>query len=115
VLKIEIKKIDIEELKELRNKDYEYLIFQGCGGDLDEWITGATEMFKDNGIVKGYFDFKEVYQFEKDDITNLAFDLSSNKIDMSKLALFRLKIRNEFGAVWLSDYIDNYLAEDIVI
>lgn len=32
-------------------------------------------------------------------------------MDLSKLAIFQLKIRNEFSAMWLSDYIDNYLME----
>lgn len=34
---------------------------------------------------------------------------------MGKLAIFRLQLREEFGAMWLSDYIDNYLNCNISI
>ncbi len=86
-------------------------MLQGCGGDYEEWIDGITNMLKDNGIVPDSFSFDEIYLFEKDGVTNIAFALNNKSIDISKLAMFRLRIRNEFGAMWLSDYIDNYLRD----
>lgn len=86
-------------------------MLQGCGGDYDEWIDGITNTLKDNGIVPDSFSFDEIYLFEKDGVTNISFALNNKSIDISKLAMFRLKIRNEFGAMWLSDYIDNYLKD----
>ena len=106
-----IKKINQSEVKKLRNTNCEYLVLQGCGGDYDEWIDGITNTLKDNGIVPDSFSFDEIYLFEKDGVTNIAFALNNKSIDISKLAMFRLKIRNEFGAMWLSDYIDNYLKD----
>ena len=41
----------------------------------------------------------------------MTFALNNKNIDIRKLAMFRLKIRNNFGAMWLSDYIDNYLKD----
>lgn len=72
-------------------------------------------MLKENNIVPDDFNFKEVYAFENNNITNLAFALNNEKINIGKLAIFRLKIRNEFGAMWLSDYIDNGYIKEINI
>lgn len=112
-ISIEIKKISTSELKELRNKKYEYLILQGCGGDLNEWVDGITSMLKEEKIVNDSFSFKEIYSFKNDNITNIAFALNDKNINIKKLAMFRLSIRETFGAMWLSDYIDNgYLVEE---
>lgn len=110
-----MKELSLEEVKDLRNDNYEYLVLQGCGGDLVDWIFGFTDILKDEGIVNDSFSFDKVYFFENGDITNLAFPLDSKDIDMGKLAMFRLKIRNDFGAMWLSDYIDNGYIKDINI
>jgi hypothetical protein len=90
------------------------LILQGCGGDFAEWVDGFTNMLKEEQIVKDDFQFDNVLSFSNDKLTNLAFPLTSD-IDMGKLAIFRLKIRENFGAMWLSDYVYNYLNEDIAI
>lgn len=90
-------------------------MLQGCGGNLDEWITGITEMLKENDIVPKDFNFKEVYYFENNNITNMAFALNDENINIGKLVIFRLKIRNEFGAMWLSDYIDNGYIKEVNI
>lgn len=59
------------------------------------------------------FSFDEVYSFQNGNLTNLAFALNSKDIDMGKLAIIRLKMREAFGAMWLSDYIDNGYIKDI--
>lgn len=110
-----MKNISCSELIELRNNEYEHLIFQGCGGDLNEWVDGITNLLKENDIVPKTFEFKEVYLFEANDLSNMAFPLDSKDIDMGKLAMFRLKIRETFGAMWLSDYIDNGYIKDLNI
>lgn len=110
-----IKQLTTSEVLELRNRNYEFLILQGCGGDLNEWINGFTDMLKEQGIVSKTFSFDEVYSFEVNNLTNMAFALNSKDISMEKLALFRLMIRNDFGAMWLSDYIDNGYIKDINI
>ena len=110
-----MKYISCDELLELRNNDYEYLVFPGCGGDLNEWIYGIIKLLKENEIVPDSFKFKEVYFFENDDLSNLVFPLKSKDIDMNKFAMFRLKIRKYFSSMWLSDYIDNGYIKDINI
>lgn len=110
-----MKNVSCNEILELRNNEYEHLILQGCGGDLNEWVDGITKLLKENDIVPKSFKFKEVYLFENNDLSNMAFPLDSKDIDMEKLAVFRLKIRDTFGAMWLSDYIDNGYIKDINI
>lgn len=106
-----IKELELKEIKELKNNEYDYLILQGCGGNSNEWIDGITDMLKSNDIVPFDFKFNEIYKFKKDDLTNLAFALNDKNINMEKLAIFRLSIRDDFGAMWLSDYVDNYLKD----
>ncbi len=72
-------------------------------------------MLKDENIISKDFSFEKVYCFKNQDLINLAFPLNNKNINMSKLAIFRLKIRYDFGAMWLSDYIDNGYLEDIKI
>ena len=108
-----IKKLSLSEVKELNNKDYDFLVFQGCGGDLKDWEIGVTELLKKNDIVPDGFRFKEIYSFENDGLINLAFALNDTNIDMSKHAIFRLKISGGFGAMWLSDYIGNGYIKNI--
>ena len=113
--KSKIKELSCSEVKELRDRNYEFLILQGCGGELSEWVDGFTKMLKDEGIVKDSFSFDEVYLFQNNNLTNMAFALNNKDLDIGKLAMFRLKIREIFGAMWLSDYIDNGYIKDIGI
>lgn len=115
VEKIDIKEISCSEIKELQKQNYEFLILQGCGGNLNEWVQGFTDMLKEEGIVSDSFSFDEVYSFQNENLTNMAFALNSKDLNMEKLAIFRLKIRDNLGAMWLSDYIDNGYIKDIGI
>ena len=103
---LEIKELTCGEIKGLLDKDYEFLVLQGCGGDLHEWVYGITNMLKEEGIVNDSFAFDEVYTFQNEGLTNMAFALKGKDINFEKLAIFRLKIRETFGAMWLSDYVD---------
>ena len=112
---ISINSISCSEVKELLNNNYEYLVLQGCGGNLKDWVDGITDMLRANKIVPDSFSFNEIYSFEDNNLVNMAFALNSKNIDMGKLAIFRLKIREEVGAMWLSDYIDNGYIKDVNI
>ena len=109
-----IEELTCSEVINLSNKKNEYLILQGCGGDLNEWVEGITNMFKEEGIVNNTFSFSKVYSFQNNNLMNLAFKLDEN-IDIGKLAIFRLRIREPLGAMWLSDYIDNGYIKNIEI
>lgn len=108
-----MEEISCNEVLELRNNDY--LVLQGCGGDLNEWVDGITKLLIENDIIPKSFKFRKVYLFENNNLTNMAFPLDSKDIAIGKLAMFRLKIRESFGAMWLSDYINNGYIKDVNI
>lgn len=101
---MEIKNLNNKELYNI-SKEKEGIVFQGCGGDLEEWIEGITGLFRDNEIIKEDYKFNEIYTFSNNDCTNLLFMLDKN-VNVNKLAIFRLSL-TAFGAKWLSDYVVN--------
>ena len=104
----EIKHIDCYELRNM--KDKEGLIIQGCGGDLNEWTDGINEMLTESGILADETKFTEVYEFQNDGLTCLMFPFDENvKIEIGKLAMWRLQTHEQFGGTWLSDYVPNRL------
>ena len=105
-----MKKISLEELKQLRGS--EGLVLQGCGGDLQEWVDGIHEMLAKEGIFKNGGMFHEVYSFENEGLTCLLFDIEDVDLDIGKLAAWRLSTRENFGSMWLSDYLDNHIGMD---
>ena len=92
-----------------RMGDREGLILQGCGGDLQEWLDGINEMFTENGILKDGTKFENISVFEHEGLTCLLFPFDGAKLDVGKLALWRLQTHATFGGTWLSDYVTNRL------
>ena len=105
-----IKKIAAEDLR--RMKDSEGLILQGCGGELQEWLDGINDMFTESGILLEGTKFKaeNCSAFEHDGLTCLMFPFSEDiKLDVGRLAMWRLQTHGQFGGTWLSDYVPNRL------
>ena len=92
-----------------RMGDREGLILQGCGGELQEWLDGINEMFTENGILKDGTKFENISVFEHEGLTCLLFPFDGVKLDVGKLALWRLQTHATFGGTWLSDYVTNRL------
>lgn len=109
----EIKQITTEDL--LRMDGQEGLILQGCGGDLQEWVDGINSLLTEAGILMEGSKFESVSTFQHKGLTNLLFPFDGVKLDMGKLAMWRLQTHEQFGGTWLSDYVPNqlggYLAE----
>ena len=105
-----VKQITTDELRKM--KGTEGLILQGCGGSLDEWIDGINDLLTGSEILLGGTKFKaeNCCVFENEGLTNLMFPFSEDvKLDMGKLAIWRLQTHGNFGGKWLSDYVDNRL------
>lgn len=105
-----VKKINAKDL--CRMKDKEGLILQGCGGSLDEWVDGINDMLTESEILLNGTKFKaeNCCVFENEGLTNLMFPFSEDvKLDVGKLAMWRLQTHSNFGGKWLSDYVDNRL------
>ena len=103
----EIKTIKADALKDMKGK--EGLILQGCGGKLEEWLDGINEMLTEDGILLDGSKFENALTFEHDSCTNLLFPFDGVKLDVAKLAMWRLKTHEQFGGTWLSDYVPNRL------
>lgn len=105
-----VKSITADELRRMKGR--EGLILQGCGGSLDEWVDGINELLTESGILLDGTKFKSenCCVFENECLTNLMFPFSEDvKLDMGRLAMWRLQTHENFGGKWLSDYVDNRL------
>ena len=99
--------IQASDLRRMSGK--EGLILQGCGGDPQEWIDGINDMLTDDGILLEGTRFQNVSRFQHDGVTNLLFPFEDVKVNVGRLAMWRLKTHKMFGGTWLSDYVDNRL------
>lgn len=103
-----IKKITTDDLRKMQNK--EGLILQGCGGNLQEWQDGINELLANENILLDGSKFENCLSFERNGITCLLFPFEENvKLDIGKLAIWRLRSHSTFGGTWLSDYVPIYL------
>lgn len=103
-----VKTISKDELR--RMEDSEGLILQGCGGSLDEWVDGVNDMLTEDGILQDGTKFRDCSAFEHDGVTCLLFPFKDDvKLDVGKLAMWRLRTHGNFGGTWLSDYVPNRL------
>lgn len=105
-----VKQITSDDLRKMKGK--EGLILQGCGGSLDEWIDGINDLLTKSEILLDGTKFKaeNCCVFENEGLTNLMFPFSEDvKLDIGKLAMWRLQTHENFGGKWLSDYVDNTL------
>lgn len=105
-----VKQITTDDLRKM--KDTEGLILQGCGGSLNEWIDGINDLLTGAEILLNGTKFKaeNCCVFENEGLTNLMFPFSEDvKLDVGKLAMWRLQTHSNFGGKWLSDYVDNRL------
>ena len=102
-----INTITIDDLRHMEGKDG--LILQGCGGDLKEWVDGINEMFTEAGILKDGSKFEGVSTFQYGELTCLLYPFENVKLDIGKLAMWRLQTHEVYGGTWLSDFVPNYL------
>ena len=90
--------------------DQECLILQCCGGDPQEWLDGINEILAQECILKKGAGFEEAYTFRHDVLTCMLFPFKEDmKLDVGKLAVWRLASYSTFGRTWLSDYVPNRL------
>lgn len=103
-----VKTITADELRRMNGS--EGLILQGCGGSLDEWVDGINDMLTEDGILLDGSRFHDCSTFEHEGVTCLLFPFKDDvKVDMGKLAMWRLQTHGNFGGTWLSDFVPNRL------
>ncbi len=106
-----IKHITTDELCRLRNT--EGLILQGCGGEPQEWLDGLNQILTKEGILRDGDTFKDVSVFEHDGHTDILFGMDDVKLDIGRLAMWRLRSHSTFGGTWLSDFLPNKFGIDM--
>ncbi len=102
-----ITQITTDDLRKMSDK--EGLVLQGCGGPLQEWVDGINGLLTDAGILQDGSKFESVSTFQHDGLTCLLFPFEDVKLDMGRLAMWRLQTHDQFGGTWLSDYVPNRL------
>ena len=103
------KQITTDDLRKM--EDREGLVLQGCGGDPQEWVNGINGLLTEAGILLdgSSFQAEKVSVFQHDGLTNMLFPFEDVKLDMGRLAMWRLQTHETFGGTWLSDYVPNRL------
>lgn len=102
-----ITQISTEQLRRMNNS--EGLVIQGCGGDLQEWVDGINEMLSEAEILENGSKFTDCFSFQHDDLTCILFPFEDMKLDVGRLAMWKLQTHETFGGTWLTDYVDNKL------
>jgi hypothetical protein len=102
-----VKQITTDDLRHMEDK--EGLILQGCGGDPQEWVDGINGLLTDTGILLDGSKFENVSSFQHDGVTCLLFPFEGAKLDVGRLAMWRIQTHEQFGGTWLSDYVPNRL------
>ena len=104
-----VKQITTDDLRKMDGQ--EGLVLQGCGGDPQEWVDGVNELFIEAGILLDGSTFRteNVSVFQHDRLTNMLFPFENVKLDMGRLAVWRIQTHEIFGGTWLSDYVPNRL------
>ena len=103
------KQITTDDLRRMDGQ--EGLVLQGCGGDPREWVDGINGLLTEAGILLDGSTFRaeNVSVFQHDGLTNMLFPFEAVKLNMGKLAMWRLQTHETFGGTWLSDYVPNRL------
>lgn len=100
-----IRNISVDQLRKM--EDQEGLVLQGCGGSLQEWQVGINQILTEEGILQGGTSFEDISVFQHEGRTCLLFPFTQEvQLDMGKLAMWRLRSREQFEGMWLSDYVD---------
>ncbi len=102
-----ITQINTEQLRRMNNS--EGLVIQGCDGDLQEWVDGINEMLKESEILENGSKFMDCFSFQHDGLTCILFPFEDMKLNVGKLAMWRIQNHETFGGTWLSDYVPNRL------
>lgn len=81
------------------------IVFIGCGGNIEEWVNGVSNIYLKFGIFKGCKrKFHKVYVFHDGLKRNLVFDTSFG-IDHNRLEQW-MQSNRIFKCSWLYDYAE---------
>lgn len=104
-----VQEVTADDLRRMEGQ--EGLVLQGCGGPHQEWVDGVNDLLTEAGILLdgSTFQAENVSVFQHDELTCLLFPFEGVKLDVGKLAIWRIQTHEQFGGTWLSDYVPNRL------
>ena len=105
-----VKPIEMKDLLGYEGK--QGLILQGCGGDPLEWIDGINDTFTKQGLLLDGTKFKaeDCAVFKNGNSTCILFPFTEDtKLNSGRLLLWRIATQEQFGGVWLTDFVDQQL------
>lgn len=106
--KLSIERITTEDLRRMKEKDG--LVLRECGGELQEWQDGINEILTQSGILLDGTKFEHIFAFEHEGVTCLLFPFEEEvKVNIGRLAIWRLQTHDAFLGKWLSDFVPNSL------
>lgn len=79
------------------------VVFIGCGGEVEEWTTGVTRLWRKAGVITKLRRFHQVFYFNDGTKRCLAFNTNPPWIDHSRLEQWMSNNR-VFKCAWLRDY-----------
>ena len=99
-----VKEITTDELRTM--KDKAGIIFQDCNDEPQVWVKGINEMLAEEKILLEGTILEEVSSFKHGGNPCLLFEFKDDdKIDMGKLAIWRIKTHPVFGGTWIDDFV----------
>ena len=103
-----VKKITITKLRELSEKT-DGLIIQGCLDGANDIIDYFNNIWTEENILLdgSKFSPEDCFVFVNDGIRCIYFEIRNKPIDMDRLVVWRLRSRDIFHGIWLSDYVEN--------
>ncbi|MBQ8891303.1 MAG: hypothetical protein IJ068_00350 [Bacilli bacterium] len=101
---VKIKKIELDDLKKLNDKEEDYVIFYGNGNNFSRWIKSITNVFQNYGIISMNFQFKNMNSFENENKTYLIFALNDKEFNIKKLLEHEVEFNQLYGLMLLSHY-----------
>ncbi len=102
-----IKQVTPQDIRALKGK--EGLILQGCGGPLEDWVNGINDELTEEGILLDGTRMEDCLTFTNKGVICLYFPFEGAKVDLGKIAMWRLRTHGDYAGTWLTDYVDNQL------
>jgi len=103
-----IKKINYNELKNLLNCNYSFMVFDDLCDDYDKDINAITNFFRNTKAVSENFKFDEMYIYEDDDRKSLVIGLKQDEMKATNLPYIQLTLLMQgIKIYWLSDFVSD--------
>lgn len=104
-----VQQITTDDLRRMEGR--EGIVFQGCGGDPQEWVDGINDMLTEEGVLLNgsLFKAEDVSLFQHGELICLLFPFERVELNPCRFAVWRIQTHSRFGGTWLSDYVPNKL------